>query len=124
MPLAIWSRSLAWILKLLMTSVVMSAAVERSAPLAAAVSMEVLSAPLRICSAERPFLASISIASADSFALNCVERVYTLFVVILVLIVAAVVIDGLISDEPVDQGPPQIGTDVETGAASQPSIGN
>ena len=52
------------------------------------------------------------------------ERVYTLFVVILVLIVAAVVIDGLISDEPVDQGPPQIGTDVETGAASQPSIGN
>ena len=36
------------------------------------------------------------------------ERVYTLFVVILVLIVAAVVIDGLISDEPVDQGPPQM----------------
>ena len=52
------------------------------------------------------------------------ERIYTLFVVILMLIVAAIVIDGLISDEPVDQGPPQIGTDVETGAGSQPSIGN
>ncbi|MEE2952131.1 MAG: hypothetical protein VYD57_12915 [Pseudomonadota bacterium] len=48
------------------------------------------------------------------------ERVYTLLVVILVLIVAAIVIDGLTSGEAIDQGPPQIGT--KDGA--EPTVGN